>query len=349
WTDVGMNTTYRFTGVNMSAHLLEIKGVSNSSQVVVVSMTFNIDLYPPSMPAVVQPPLYTNGGRVAVTWGASTDNVSGVAGYQVRVIRTYFNGSAYVNDTGPWTDVGIAYSYTTIGNLDGWYNVSVRARDRGGNIGPEGTVQLILDSVPPRALSYEPLGTSVSVDAILVIRFSEPMVQSSVGVYLGYPGNITWEGDTVVYFTPRYAFPYNATYRVTASGRDLAGNQMTSLLWQFTTQPNYGELTGKVLDQLSAPIQGALVSLENGQTAATDRDGVFSITAPSGTHTLTISYEGYGDITMNVTLAVGETTDIGSTSMSKEGNDYSWVIILTFVLLVAVAIELIYLQKKRKK
>jgi Carboxypeptidase regulatory-like domain/Bacterial Ig-like domain len=168
-------------------------------------------------------------------------------------------------------------------------------------------------------------------------------------VFLSYPGNITWEGDTVVYFTPRYTFPYNATYRVSVSGRDLAGNQMTSLLWQFTTQPNYGELTGKVLDQLNAPIQGALVSLENGQTAATDRDGVFSITAPSGTHTLTISYEGYGDITMNVTLAVGETTDIGSTSMSKAGNDYSWVIILTFVLLVAVAIELIYLQKKRKK
>jgi hypothetical protein len=35
--------------------------------------------------------------------------------------------------------------------------------------------------------------------------------------------------------------------------------------------------------------------------------------------------------------------------MSKTSPDYSWVIILTFVLLVAVAIEIIYLRRKRKK
>jgi len=89
--------------------------------------------------------------------------------------------------------------------------------------------------------------------------------------------------------------------------------------------------------------------LENGQTATTNRDGEFSIIAPSGTHTLTIRYEGYSDIRVNVTLSAGETTDIGSAPLSKAGTDFSWVIILTFVLLVAVALELAYLQKKRKR
>jgi hypothetical protein len=107
-------------------------------------------------------------------------------------------------------------------------------------------------------------------------------------------------------------------------------------------------LTGKVVNELNAPIQGALVSLENGQNAVTNRDGVFSITAPSGNHTITISYEGSGEFRVNVTLSAGDTTDIGSAPMSKAGTDYSWVIILTFIMLVAVAIELIYLQRKRK-
>jgi hypothetical protein len=174
------------------------------------------------------------------------------------------------------------------------------------------------------------------------------MVQSTVRVRMGVSGTISWEGNTSLRFIPTEAFTYNHTYTVQVDGRDLAGNAMTTLIWEFTAQPNLGVLTGKVVNELNAPIQGAFVSLENGQNAVTNRDGVFSITAPSGNHTLTISYEGYGEFRVNVTLSAGDTTDIGSAPMSKAGTDYSWVIILTFVLLVAVAIELIYLQRKRK-
>jgi hypothetical protein len=166
---------------------------------------------------------------------------------------------------------------------------------------------------------------------------------------VGVSGNITWDGNTTLYFTPSTSLSYGHTYTIQVDGRDLAGNAMTSLLWEFTTYPNTGTVTGKVLNDINAPLQGALVSLENGQTTTTDRDGEFSITASSGVHTVTISNQGYSDIRLNVTLSAGEVTDIGSTPMSKEAADFSWVVIMTFVLLVAVAIELIYLQKKRKK
>jgi hypothetical protein len=63
---------------------------------------------------------------------------------------------------------------------------------------------------------------------------------------------------------------------------------------------------------------------------------------------MTISYGGYSKFQVNITLSAGDITDIGLTPMSKAGTDYKWVIILTFVLLVAVAIELIYLRRKRK-
>ncbi len=275
WTNVGLDTTFRFDGLNYSSHLLEVKGVSNSSQQTVARSTFGIDTFAPSPPTVVQPSLYVSNGRISFSWGASTDNSSGISGYQVRTSRTYFNGSAYATEIGPWTEVGTSLSYTSTGNLDGWYNASVRAKDRAGNIGPEGTIQLILDSVPPLALSYSPLGTSVSVSAAITVTFSEPMVTSSVRVYIGASGTISWEGDDFMRYTPAEPFPYNATYDVEVTGRDLAGNSMTPLLWQFRIQPNLGTVSGKVLDELNAPIQGALVSLENGQTATTDRDGEF--------------------------------------------------------------------------
>jgi parallel beta-helix repeat protein len=348
WTYVGMNTTYHFSGLNLSAHVLEVKGVSNSSQETIARSTFGIDLSGPTAPTMVEPSKYANNGRISISWGASQDNQSGVAGYQVRTVRTYFNGTAYVTIIGPWVDTGTSLSYTSTQNLDGWYNVSARGKDRAGNVGPEGTVQMILDSAPPRAVDYGPLGTSVSVSAIITVSFNEPMVLSSVRVLMGASGNITWDGNTTLYFAPTSDLRYNYEYQVQVNGRDLAGNTMTSLLWEFTTRPNSGTVTGKVLNEIDAPIQGALVSLENGQTSTTNRDGMFSITAPSGNHTLTIRYEGYGDFRVNITLSAGDTTDIGSAPLSKTGTDFSWVIILTFVLLVAVAVEIVYLRKKRK-
>jgi parallel beta-helix repeat protein len=348
WTNVGLNTTYRFSGLNSSSHVIEVKGVSNSTQETIAKSTFGIDLLAPSMPTVVQPPLYVGTGRISFSWGAASDNLSGIGGYQVRTLRTYFNGSAYVTDTGSWVDTGTSLSYTSTGNQDGWYNVSVRAKDKAGNTGLEDTIQLTLDSRPPRALSYSPVGTTVVITPIIEVAFSEEMVRSTVVVHFAVSGTVAWDGNTSLLFIPNGALLYNRNYTVRVEGRDLAGNAMTSLIWAFKTEPNVGVLTGRVVNEISAPIPGALVSLENGQSAVTNNNGVFSITAPSGNHTMTISYGGYSKFQVNITLSAGDITDIGLTPMSKAGTDYKWVIILTFVLLVAVAIELIYLRRKRK-
>jgi hypothetical protein len=270
-------------------------------------------------------------------------------GYQVRTVWTYFNGTAYVTAIGPWTDVGAVLSFTSIGNDDGWYNVSVRAKDRAGNTGPYGNAELVLDTEEPRAVSYEPLGLAVGTGAVIVVRFSEPMSTSSVDIEVNVGGSVSWEGSQVVRYTPAMPLSYNRTYVVQVNGRDLAGNTMTTLLWQFTTIPNLGLVTGRIVDERSSPLQGAIVSLESGQTAATDSDGVFRLNAPSGTHTMTVRHDGFSDIRINVTVVAGGTLDLGETSMSEAGTDYSWVVILTFVLLVAVAIEIVYLRKKRKK
>lgn len=349
WTNVGLNRTFRFDGLNLSAHLLEVKGYSNTSQNTTARSIFGVDLTAPTAPETLDPSRYVNTGRISVAWMPASDNISGVAGYQVRAIRTFFNGTAYVTEVGPWVDVGSVLSYLSTGNPDGWYNVSVRARDRAGNIGPNDTVELVLDTAVPRAISYEPIGSSVPINIVLIIQFSEPMVTSSVNVDVGsVGGSLAWEGSTVLRFTPIYSLAYNTTYEVEVDGRDLAGNSMTPLRYQFVTIPNLGTLVGRVMDERGAPLQGAIVSLETGQTAATDMDGQFRLTAPSGVHTLTIRYEGYGDMRVNVTMTAGQTLDLGRASLSKATTDFSWVIILVFVLLVAVAVELIYLQKKRK-
>ncbi|MFW5878643.1 MAG: carboxypeptidase regulatory-like domain-containing protein, partial [Myxococcota bacterium] len=64
-------------------------------------------------------------------------------------------------------------------------------------------------------------------------------------------------------------------------------------------------VSGSVLDALTGdPVSGALLSIQSlGATAMSDRDGEFTFRLlPPGTHTVTVSAEGYGEQSMEVTV-----------------------------------------------
>ncbi|MEM0449737.1 MAG: NosD domain-containing protein [Methanomassiliicoccales archaeon] len=348
WHNVGLNTSFFFHGLNLSVHSLEIKGVSNTSQEIIVSTILRIDLTEPGIPSLIEPTKYVNSGRISISWGHALDNESGIGTYLVKVSRTYYDGNEYVTITNPWEELGVVTTYVSFGNPDGWYNISVRARDRAGNLGKPVTTQIVLDTEPPRAIGYNPLGQSVSVNPSIIVIFSEPMLKASVSLEMGAVGLLAWESDTTLRYILTSNLSYDRTYTITINGRDLAGNSMSSLIWQFTTIPNIGWVVGKVVDERGFPIQGVMVSIETGQTEVTNRLGEFTIAAPSGVHTLTIRYEGYNELRLNVTVTAGEAIDLGMTRLTRSTNDFNWVIILAFALLIAVSIEMVYLRKRRK-
>ncbi len=61
---------------------------------------------------------------------------------------------------------------------------------------------------------------------------------------------------------------------------------------------------------VGSPISDTIVTLENGQTTATDKNGGFTTTASGGNHVLTIQVEGFTDKKFNITIAPGVITNL---------------------------------------
>jgi outer membrane receptor protein involved in Fe transport len=69
---------------------------------------------------------------------------------------------------------------------------------------------------------------------------------------------------------------------------------------------NAASVTGTVADAQAQPLAGATVVLNPGNIGTTtDRTGAFSLAAPAGTYTATVSYVGYKMATQSLTLAEG--------------------------------------------
>ena len=348
WTNVGLNTSRLFVELAIGSHLVEVKGFGNTTQNRTAAVSFGIDQTPP-MEVIINPPAkYVRNRTIYLTWEPPV-NSSDVRHYEARVTKTYWNGGQFITVNGTWFNSGPSTSLSLSDNPDGEYNVSIRAVDRAGNIGPASGANLTLDATPPSIISYAPLGQVTSLLPQVVVQFSEPMNHASVHIEIpGFNGGTAWSGNSIT-FTPDQALAFNQTYLVSVTGKDLAGNPLPAYGWTFRTIPNLGTVAGKVVNDLGSPVSGAIVRLENGLTTATDKNGAFSLTGSGGAHILTIQVKGFEDKVFNVTITAGTITNVGLAQMQKAPSDYSWVIVLTFVLLIAVAAELLYLQRKRKK
>src|SRR5262249_55485798 len=89
------------------------------------------DTTPPTQPGT----LSTNavpGGEIALSWGASTDNV-GVSGYQVE--RCQGTGCSNFTQIASTTGTGTTYKDTTV-TANTTYSYRVRATDAAGNTSP---------------------------------------------------------------------------------------------------------------------------------------------------------------------------------------------------------------------
>jgi hypothetical protein len=88
-----------------------------------------------------------------------------------------------------------------------------------------------IDVYPPNIV--ESVASRAPLDAVVRLRFDEPMerrsVENAFSITPGVPGNLSWEGLTLV-FTPGVELDYDTLYtvRIATSARDLGGNNMAS-------------------------------------------------------------------------------------------------------------------------
>ena len=88
---------------------------------------------------------------------------------------------------------------------------------------------------------------------------------------------------------------------------------------------NTGKVSGKVTDkQTGEPLIGATVTVRgSGASAVADNNGAFTLNVKSGKNTIVISYVGYEDIVLSVTVSSGETAtaDAALSVSNRPGNE----------------------------
>ena len=207
-----------------------------------------------------------------------------------------------------------------------------------------------MDVIPPVISALSPTGTGVAVGTTISVSFSKQMNETSVLLIVnGVTGTTSWRDDTV-FFTPSSMLIYATTYHVTVTGKDVAGNELTGTMWNFTTE-TAGTILGVAQDSSGNPIANATVTLSNGMTTTTDANGNFvfdNVTA--GTYNVTITKDGYQTVTQQVTTTVGNTSDLGALSVaSAPSSNNDTLIVVGVIVVLAVLIGAFLLIRHRKK
>jgi hypothetical protein len=280
---------------------------------------------------------YLNSVNITVSWHI-VGPTSSVQYYLVKV------------DGGAWINNSLRTSITLIMPEDGMHLVDVQAWTELEGL-YSANVFFVVDRAPPTVIWHGPTGSGVPISSAIVISFSEPMQTSEVKV-TGVQGHSSWEGANLT-LTPNEPLLLDQEYTIVVSGQDLAGNNISGYSWSFSTT-NQGTLTGQVRDDSNNTVADAeVVLLLKGEVVAsttTDSQGMFQLSAPSGTYNLTISKSEIITRTVSVEIISGEETDLGVVSVELTP-DYTWVLINVVIIAGAVGLFLVGRrnQKLRKK
>jgi hypothetical protein len=165
--------------------------------------------------------------------GSASDTLSGLAGVSVSV------------DGGAWQPAaGLeSWTFTWQGYADGAHTLRTQASDVAGHVEtPSAGLTVSVDTATPELAAFTPLSGSldVSLDAALVLTFSEPVQPSTLAFTVTPdPGgwSAQWDEQGMVVTLTHAAFLPGQTYTVQVlQARDLAGNPLDlPPAWAFTT------------------------------------------------------------------------------------------------------------------
>ncbi len=300
------------------------------------------DSYPLVMtPAVSMISSYNDTGSATISWSGSGICYN-IGYYDVRV------------DGGQWTNVSLLTSYTFSGLTNDEHTVYVKATDKADNVSTT-SVMFTVDTVKPTVTAYSQTGSGVALNSTMTVMFSKQMNESSVSVVVnGVTGTLSWNGNTAT-FMPSSSLAYNTTYSVSVSGRDLAGNELTTTEWKFTSMKDEGIISGTVKDANGNVIANATVTLSNGMTTTTDANGHFVLdNVTAGTYNVTVTKNGYTALTQSVSTTAGTTSGLGtlvvqSAPSSPSSNNGPMIVVMIIVIVALLAVALVMYRKRKKQ
>lgn len=324
--------TYMAIDLEDGPHTFVIEAHDRIGNTAVRTVSFTVDTIAPAV-EITSPDNGTgfNHDDVTVSWsGSSTDTT--LVGYQIWV-----DGVKNI-------DAATTARQFTHGYSDGHHTVTIVAVDKAGNTVSD-SVTFFVDTTELSLMAHTPTGGSEAIDVLIAVQFSKEMDHSATAITVsGVAGTMQWDG-LIATFVPSSALSYGTGYTATVTGEDLVGNPIT-FSWSFTTT-DLGTITGIVRNSNGNPLEGATVTLDDGQSFVTNATGRYYFQASAGTHELTIAKSGWASQTLQVDLAAGQFCEMGDLTMAP--NDILTMLgIVAAVIAVVIVGIMVYLGRHRK-
>jgi hypothetical protein len=328
--DVKGTASHHLSALSQGTHVLNLTATDAAGNIAWQEISFTVDTIAPTI-MITSPAANAVLDDGAVTVQFTAGDASTV---QASV------------DGGAWMTIPNAVYHLTLG--DGSHNVALRAYDAVGNMN-ETMVTFTIDDTAPTVATSSPNGSDVDLASKVSVLFSEGMNRSSVSVKINGVAStgLSWNGNLL---TVSPALVGNTEYTVEVSGKDLAGNELVTVSWSFTTT-DVSTFSGIIKDADGNPVAHAVVTLtnDNGEySAVTGSDGSYSIAnVPSGDYTITVTKDGYSTYTKTVTVEIGGTSASEATLEKNGGSD---ALLLAGIAIVAaiVVITALLIMRKRK-
>lgn len=237
-TPFSPNTVYTAT---IAATAKDVAGNSLASE---FHWTFTTGTGPDVTPPTVQSYAPTGSSvginsTIAMTFSEPMDTASISATFSLKQGSTNVPGTfSFVGETAVFTPNSLEASKTYTATI-------TAAKDLAGN---QMTAPVTwsfttepppaVDTIAPRVVQHSnlPTGTDVHLSSPISISFDEPIAPFYYGNINGYPTKVDIDYTTnTVTMTPTTLLTANTLYTVTIRVTDLAGNQIPTFQWQFTT------------------------------------------------------------------------------------------------------------------
>jgi hypothetical protein len=229
--------------------------------------------------------------------------------------------------------------------------------DEAGNSN-ETMLQFMVDTAYPEIDQVYPTNQSLLIsDQRLFVSFSDDIDPTTIEVFINGAPVRSWWVDNILIIDPVQDLNWGRTYSIDIIGRDAAGNQLIpyELLISF---PDRAWLLCYVMDMEGVALNNCSIRVDNRNASNTDDLGYSYLEIRSGPHIITFHMEGYRDLTLEIDLEPGESLNLGTITLRKDGEDESshegthedvkipYLFLLLAVILVLLSIaSAIYLKK----
>ncbi len=157
WINVGTATSYTIT-LTEGSHRIYVRVYDRAGNVALDYVDITVDTTPPSI-AITSPNnnSYIASNNIAIGWDAS-DNY-GIDHFEIKW------------DSGARSDIGLRFSYTIQGLVEGEHNITVYAIDKAGNVAFS-TITIYVDMTHPTITITSPSSTLITNQTSITIEWT---------------------------------------------------------------------------------------------------------------------------------------------------------------------------------